>query len=223
MPHDAETGLSDIVPAGPGEVPDDIGAMKDGLPVLCYSRRVGLAAYDDPVGISHPVFLIAGIHVVITDDIQEGIRHLQPLRNGRVADDFTHVGIHGPHEVVYVATLGGTICRGQNVSHDFAHPVPGGENPVDSGRHGPGRVEASYQGAEGRPGLRPGRSSDFRDLISDGIEDDGRVIDVLLYHGSKVALPAVLKRNPVVKVPLEPGPHVGKLIHHIHAELVAGA
>ena len=48
------------------------------------------------------------------------------------------------------------------------------------------------------------------------------MVKVLAHHKPHVGLPPLFKVQRVVQIILGTGPHVGKLVHHIHAEFIAG-
>ena len=59
-------------------------------------------------------------------------------------------------------------------------------------------------------------------LVADGVEDDGRVVEVALHHTRHVRFPALFKIAAVIVGVLAVVPHVKGLVHHVHAEPVAG-
>ncbi len=64
--------------------------------------------------------------------------------------------------------------------------------------------------------------ADLRDLVSDRVQDDARVVVVLAHHGGHILFPPVCKVEAVVVVRLAAVPHVGELVHDIEAHRITG-
>ena len=57
-------------------------------------------------------------------------------------------------------------------------------------------------------------------LVSDGIHDDGRMVEVLLDDGYNIVMVIVHEPVAVVVLVLGSEPHVPKFIHDVHSEFV---
>jgi hypothetical protein len=60
----AEAGLAEVVPAGPGEVADEVRVASAQSPQRIDAGGTGFGADDDPVGKQSPVRLAPGFEVV---------------------------------------------------------------------------------------------------------------------------------------------------------------
>ena len=96
----SDAGLAEVVPAGPGEVADDVAVGLDELPVADDRRRPGLGADDDPVGEEVPVEFVAGFGVVHAGDVEHGVGLFGALGRGlRGLDVAHHLAEAGHHRV----------------------------------------------------------------------------------------------------------------------------
>ena len=91
----ADAHLAQIVPAGPGEVADQMGMGADDRPVSAQVGHIGLGADDHPVGIQLVIQEIAVGDVVVTHHIKRGRYLLDALCDDRIPHDL--VFHHGPH------------------------------------------------------------------------------------------------------------------------------
>ena len=100
---DADAGLTDVVPASPGKVPDQGGKLFHQFPVAGDLARAGLGADHNPVGVAAAVRLISCGHIVVACHIQRRAGLLQAFADGPVTDDLIHLAVHHAHEVVDVS------------------------------------------------------------------------------------------------------------------------
>ena len=139
-----------------------------------------------------------------------------------MTDDLVHLCVHHTHKVVHIALdLPVFAHLTGEVGQDFPHPVAGGKDAVDAGGGIAGRVKSFDQTHDFRTGLAPGVGANFRDLVSHGVEDHRGVVEVLSDHQADVFFPALVKVQGVIQVALAALPHIRKLVHHQHAQLVA--
>ena len=195
--------------------------------------RQRLRTDDHAVRVQLPVHLIAGGGVVVASDVQIGKRNFCGLIGrglGRGLFDDPAQMVHQQVEE----------CAGRQIIHRLAaifvfltvlffavDPAALGghaaEHQVDAQRHGLVRIECSCQNGKLPAHLLPLRDRQLGDLVANGIHHHAGVIMVFQHHSRQIPLPPCPEFliGVVIGVFMHK-PVVAKLVHHVHAQPVAG-
>ena len=187
----ADAGLAEVVPAGPGEVADDVGVLEHPAPPDVDVGRVGLAGDDDPLGMGLGVLGESAVHVVVAGDVEVGAGLVQQARHQLALLGRAHEVAEGGRGRVDTRVLGDRLRR-HRVPHRLDDAGPGDHDPADRLGDVAGRVERPHQLGLGPGPVQAGGRGPVGDLVADAVHDHARVVDVPADHGLDVGLPPVV-------------------------------
>ena len=219
-----EAHLAQMVEGGPHEVAQQARVLLHHAPVLGDVVAHGLRAHEQAIGMLAQVMGVTDGRVVVSADIELLEERLVGQAHHGKARDEVHDRTELCHVEVVEGAARGLVLLLLAVGVERVHAERGGEQDreVDAGRHGARGVERAHDVRELLRGLDAALGAGLGVLVADGVHDDGRAVDVLGHHGGEVRLMAGLEIERVVIGVLVGEPHVGELVHHVHAQLVAG-
>ena len=226
--------LADVLNARPHEITDDARIVPGDLPEAVSILTEGFAAQDQPLGVLPEILLISEQAVVVAGDIHIGVGvaglHIAAMqRSAKLHEVVAHPGGQRIVEITAHMLL---FCRLRSrlflffglvvAVHAKANGIQEVEEDIDAAAHGARGIQAveviGHLLRERDALLLAG----LRDLIAGGIHDDAGMIIILLHHLPQVVLPPVLQVQNIVILCLVDVPHVHVLVHHQHAQPVAG-
>ncbi len=106
--------------------------------------------------------------------------------------------------------------------HELGHILHDREHQIHAVDYIAGIIQTAQQIGEFFAPLHIKAVPCLRNFIADGIQDHAGVVIILVHHMGDVIFPPVRHGHAVIQFHLGAGPYIGKLIHHIHTQPVAG-
>ena len=204
----ADARLADVVGRGPGEVPDDVGALLHQLPHPANGHGEGLRPADDTAGEERMVGKVPVLHVVISHNV-----HGRGHALGAVRPDF--VGVAG----FSVLSQRFPCPALQFLGVLVIQAVPQG---AQGQKHRPGAVQrADLLRQPLRDPISVSRAGPLEDLIANGPENDAGVVSVPQRKGFYIPLPPLVEELVVAVGRFADVPAVKGFVDDEEAILVA--
>ena len=227
----ADAGLTQIIPAGPHKITQQIGILLHHFPVFIDILREGLGTEDDSLRMLLFFQWVAAGAVVIACDIQRiDDRRCQSIHLGRIAA-LVHAGAdEGCHDIegqtaICDFFLLGLIHRTGLLLTVLIDTLSLGCPAHDHQVQTAGNRAGSIQRMDKRDLLfavfNTFRFCRLGNFIADGVHNNRGMVIVPVHHGGSIDGPAFLKIQAVVIPCLAIVPHIEGLVHHIHAVIVA--